>query len=180
MTPLKTRHLSCSCYIRAASSALFVARIALATMRLCPIQKSHKRLSSPEPPVSRQTWCPHTSRQEPCRLHAVSNRTMELSPVALPVKFSTERPDNEFSGPSRRRRAHHACSSCRTRKVRCDYAVRGAPCTNCELDHVECAVVPRVFRTKRYVFGGASIVPHHLVPTICEAVEGAMDWYAEI
>ncbi|PGH08306.1 hypothetical protein AJ80_07902 [Polytolypa hystricis UAMH7299] len=37
-------------------------------------------------------------------------------------------------------RAKVACSACRKRKVRCDVARRGSPCTNCVLDHKNCTV----------------------------------------
>ena len=40
-------------------------------------------------------------------------------------------------------RAHIACQVCRARKVRCDVAENGAPCTNCKLDKIECAVIQR-------------------------------------
>ena len=39
-----------------------------------------------------------------------------------------------------KRRASQACESCRARKVRCNVAKHGAPCTNCTLDEVECIV----------------------------------------
>lgn len=46
-----------------------------------------------------------------------------------------------------RQRARHACLECRARKVRCDVALTGAPCTNCKLDASSCAVQRR--RNKR-------------------------------
>lgn len=39
-------------------------------------------------------------------------------------------------------RASKACKSCRTRKVRCDVSAKGSRCTNCELDDLECVVLP--------------------------------------
>lgn len=39
-------------------------------------------------------------------------------------------------------RSSKACRSCRHRKVRCDVAAKGARCTNCELDGMECVVLP--------------------------------------
>ncbi|KAE8331414.1 hypothetical protein BDV39DRAFT_201064 [Aspergillus sergii] len=42
--------------------------------------------------------------------------------------------------PARTTRARVACASCRNRKVRCDVAHRGRPCTNCFLDHKDCAI----------------------------------------
>lgn len=42
-----------------------------------------------------------------------------------------------------RLRASHACTVCRIRKVRCDVAVTGFPCTNCRLDSANCKVLPR-------------------------------------
>lgn len=39
-------------------------------------------------------------------------------------------------------RSSKACRSCRTRKVRCDVSAKGSRCTNCELDNLECVVLP--------------------------------------
>ncbi|KAL2813404.1 fungal-specific transcription factor domain-containing protein [Aspergillus granulosus] len=44
---------------------------------------------------------------------------------------------------SRRRRAAQACLYCRKRKVRCDVAAKGQPCTNCSLDNTACEVKRR-------------------------------------
>ncbi|GAD93964.1 fungal specific transcription factor domain protein [Paecilomyces variotii No. 5] len=42
------------------------------------------------------------------------------------------------------RRAAKACASCRSRKVRCDALLRRpGPCTNCDLNQVPCAFLPR-------------------------------------
>ncbi|TPX13018.1 uncharacterized protein E0L32_006663 [Thyridium curvatum] len=46
------------------------------------------------------------------------------------------------AAPNKKRSAR-ACLSCRARKVRCNVALHGAPCTNCRLDEVECVVKPR-------------------------------------
>ncbi|KFY82521.1 hypothetical protein V500_10486 [Pseudogymnoascus sp. VKM F-4518 (FW-2643)] len=40
-----------------------------------------------------------------------------------------------------KRRAARACSSCRSRKVRCNVVESGPPCTNCRLDSVKCVTV---------------------------------------
>ncbi|KAH7000785.1 fungal-specific transcription factor domain-containing protein [Ilyonectria destructans] len=45
-----------------------------------------------------------------------------------------------------RKRAAVACLACRTRKVRCDVALRGSPCTHCFLDSVSCGVKSRAKR----------------------------------
>ncbi|KAL4861568.1 hypothetical protein BDV12DRAFT_64317 [Aspergillus spectabilis] len=45
------------------------------------------------------------------------------------------------------RRSPEACVGCHDRKVRCDYFVSGAPCTNCRLDYREC--VGRAKRKRR-------------------------------
>lgn len=39
-------------------------------------------------------------------------------------------------------RSSKACRSCRTRKVRCDVSAKGSRCTNCELDNLDCVVLP--------------------------------------
>ncbi|KAL3476421.1 hypothetical protein BJX99DRAFT_258548 [Aspergillus californicus] len=41
----------------------------------------------------------------------------------------------------RNRRSVVACMSCRRRKIRCDVAINGSPCTNCRLDGAQCHVV---------------------------------------
>jgi hypothetical protein len=54
--------------------------------------------------------------------------------------------DNISSGPSKQprrqrnhtKRASHACSRCRARKVRCDVSVHGYPCSNCSWEEVAC------------------------------------------
>jgi hypothetical protein len=58
---------------------------------------------------------------------------------------STEALNNSFIlAPGQRmqhRRAARACTTCRMRKVRCDFLVRyPRSCTNCELDAIECSV----------------------------------------
>ncbi|KAB8212734.1 hypothetical protein BDV33DRAFT_186257 [Aspergillus novoparasiticus] len=57
---------------------------------------------------------------------------------------------------SRKRRAARACLACRKRKIRCDVARSGMPCTNCRLDSVECVVTKSrrggyVARTKVHI-----------------------------
>lgn len=46
-------------------------------------------------------------------------------------------------------RASKACSSCRSRKVRCDVLQVGVPCSNCRGDHFECAVQDRKKRRRK-------------------------------
>lgn len=56
--------------------------------------------------------------------------------------ITTPHPPGPSGGRSiHRKRAVHACLPCRRRKVRCDVASRGQPCTNCELDEKSCLVV---------------------------------------
>lgn len=45
------------------------------------------------------------------------------------------------TGHKVKRRAARACSSCRSRKVRCNVVESGPPCTNCRLDSVKCVTV---------------------------------------
>src|SRR6266536_1050588 len=53
-------------------------------------------------------------------------------------------------GPTLHRpRACKACQYCRSRKVRCDWAATGDPCTNCRLDSRECTTVPRKQQVSR-------------------------------
>ncbi|KAE8364495.1 fungal-specific transcription factor domain-containing protein [Aspergillus caelatus] len=53
-------------------------------------------------------------------------------------------------GPPLKNRASVACCRCHSRKVRCDVALRGSPCTNCSLDKVDC-LVPQTRRRKSYL-----------------------------
>ncbi|KFY99790.1 hypothetical protein V498_00515 [Pseudogymnoascus sp. VKM F-4517 (FW-2822)] len=49
--------------------------------------------------------------------------------------------ENKVStGHKVKRRAARACSSCRSRKVRCNVVESGPPCTNCRLDSVKCVI----------------------------------------
>ncbi|KAL4941547.1 hypothetical protein BDV06DRAFT_194212 [Aspergillus oleicola] len=62
------------------------------------------------------------------------------------------------------RRATQACLSCRLRKVRCDVSFREGPCTNCQLDGVECRVVsprrrPRQNTNRERISHGLQLVP---------------------
>ncbi|OAL34069.1 hypothetical protein AYO20_06717 [Fonsecaea nubica] len=41
------------------------------------------------------------------------------------------------------KRAAKACLSCRKRKIKCDYATKGSPCSNCDQDGFECLAVER-------------------------------------
>ncbi|KAI1619064.1 transcriptional regulatory protein [Exophiala viscosa] len=59
---------------------------------------------------------------------------------------TTKAPDNQTPGhPSfRRQRASRACETCHARKVRCDAASLGVPCTNCVAFSIECRIpVPK-------------------------------------
>ncbi|UPK92799.1 hypothetical protein LCI18_003734 [Fusarium solani-melongenae] len=65
-----------------------------------------------------------------------------------------------------RRRARKACIGCRKRKVRCDVTLRGAPCTNCQLDAIHCVVKERASRRQlptndgmREVFDAPYVTP---------------------
>ncbi|ODA78490.1 hypothetical protein RJ55_05871 [Drechmeria coniospora] len=40
----------------------------------------------------------------------------------------------------RRQRASRACETCHARKVRCDAASLGVPCTNCVAFQIECRI----------------------------------------
>ena len=46
-------------------------------------------------------------------------------------------------GHKRLKRSQVACIDCRRRKVRCDVAVNGLPCTNCRLDGCQCVITTK-------------------------------------
>ncbi|KAL3456987.1 fungal-specific transcription factor domain-containing protein [Aspergillus heterothallicus] len=88
-------------------------------------------------------------------------------------------PDGELqSRDSRRRRqrAPQACLACRKRKVRCDVASRGQPCTNCSLDHTACETKRRQQRRQLDLLvtpprtAGTSLTPTD--PRILAAITG--------
>ncbi|KAL4885414.1 hypothetical protein BJY04DRAFT_214214 [Aspergillus karnatakaensis] len=65
------------------------------------------------------------------------------SDTSLTMQQSTPNPKphkfDKLNKPPRKR-SRIACTWCRDRKVRCDAASHGVPCTNCELDQQQCVV----------------------------------------
>ncbi|PKS11570.1 hypothetical protein jhhlp_003335 [Lomentospora prolificans] len=101
----------------------------------------------------------------------------------------------------RRQRASRACETCHARKVRCDAASLGVPCTNCVAFQIECRIpVPKRKKTQtaasqkdtdsekgerneganeqsprsRSVTAGTSVLPHRAAvpPTVYHTAEG--------
>ena len=75
----------------------------------------------------------------------IETETVVSPDTAMGTAWKTT-PDSELQkrklkhrGP----RARIACRQCRKRKVRCDIEPRGAPCTNCRLDAVDCVMCDR-------------------------------------
>jgi len=64
----------------------------------------------------------------------------------IPQAVNSDATNKTTSRPVKRR-APLACQGCRLRKVRCNLAEEGVPCTNCRLDQVEC-VVPEGVRKR--------------------------------
>ncbi|KAL1954427.1 hypothetical protein VTO42DRAFT_1197 [Malbranchea cinnamomea] len=68
------------------------------------------------------------------------------TPASAPAEKSATRPSIQTSsGPTnhtsfRRQRASRACETCHARKVRCDAASLGVPCTNCVAFQIECRI----------------------------------------
>src|SRR5437016_8547349 len=84
---------------------------------------------------------------------AIDNNEIDLSPLIrynaeLPfltsaVSSQAELPQVQQRPISKRRgkkRSSRACSSCRTRKVRCNIVAHGAPCSNCRQDEIDCVL----------------------------------------
>ncbi|GES64570.1 hypothetical protein ATEIFO6365_0009005900 [Aspergillus terreus] len=71
------------------------------------------------------------------------------------MKLSPTTPDEPrlvVAGGNRRRRpkrSSRACARCHRRKVRCDGAISGFPCTNCRLDQYPCTLQPTLRQTSR-------------------------------
>ncbi|KAK0745030.1 fungal-specific transcription factor domain-containing protein [Apiosordaria backusii] len=64
-----------------------------------------------------------------------------VSPSAAPSAGGTTSTTNTSGGLSfRRQRASRACETCHARKVRCDAASLGVPCTNCVAFQIECRI----------------------------------------
>ncbi|KAI1192657.1 fungal-specific transcription factor domain-containing protein [Nemania serpens] len=87
-------------------------------------------------------------QQQHSLLHQIQNH-------ANPQAQSSSPPDGPFSGAPgsltaaqqaqgqlsfRRQRASRACETCHARKVRCDAASLGVPCTNCVAFQIECKI----------------------------------------
>ncbi|GAP90261.1 putative cutinase transcription factor 1 alpha [Rosellinia necatrix] len=94
---------------------------------------------------------PNTS-PEPAEQHHRLNQSQ--SHIPSPAQSSTP-PGGAFAGPPgaltaaqsaqgglsfRRQRASRACETCHSRKVRCDAASLGVPCTNCVAFQIECKI----------------------------------------
>ncbi|KAK5054570.1 hypothetical protein LTR84_001461 [Exophiala bonariae] len=68
--------------------------------------------------------------------------------------MSATPPEGSLNGdvqtaPQAKKRASQACHQCRSRKIKCDLVDTGAPCHNCQLDHIECTTsLSR--RTRKY------------------------------
>lgn len=61
-----------------------------------------------------------------------------------------EPPDSDVpTGRPTKKRASQACHQCRSRKIKCDLVDAGAPCHNCQLDHIECTTSLSK-RTRKY------------------------------
>lgn len=56
--------------------------------------------------------------------------------------------DGQTARPAKKR-ASQACHQCRSRKIKCGLVDTGAPCQNCQLDHIECTTSLSK-RTRRY------------------------------
>lgn len=62
----------------------------------------------------------------------------------LTSAMSSAQPTEADNRPKKTRtRASKACLVCRQRKVRCNVALTGSPCSNCRLDHETCVVPER-------------------------------------
>ncbi|KEF56101.1 uncharacterized protein A1O9_07682 [Exophiala aquamarina CBS 119918] len=61
-----------------------------------------------------------------------------------------EPPDSDaHTGRQVQKRASQACHQCRSRKIKCDLVDTGAPCNNCQVDHIECTTSLSK-RTRKY------------------------------
>ncbi|KAK4986231.1 hypothetical protein LTR50_005460 [Elasticomyces elasticus] len=84
--------------------------------------------------------------------------TVGFSYAQTPKRTASEaelqRPKPSTStGTGVKRRASQACQSCRVRKVRCNVAKHGPPCTNCQMDELVCVVGESKRKKKRTTDG---------------------------
>lgn len=56
-------------------------------------------------------------------------------------------------------RARIACLHCRSRKVRCTLTVKGPPCTNCQLDGLECVTCPKLRKRSIHSSLAEDVIP---------------------
>lgn len=103
-----------------------------------------------------------TGREAPTLLDICSPITTSLLPICTAktptmgrTKLSPKTPDESrlvVAGRNLRRRpkrSSRACERCHRRKVRCDGAISGFPCTNCRLDQYPCTLQPTLRQTSR-------------------------------
>ncbi|RXG48709.1 hypothetical protein VDGE_09033 [Verticillium dahliae] len=95
-------------------------------------QQQQQHQNQTEPPSSNSPSQSETSNQPPNSAAAIN--------AAAQVSF-------------RRQRASRACETCHARKVRCDAASLGVPCTNCVAFQIECRI-PNPKRKKPHSSGG--------------------------
>ncbi|THX16270.1 hypothetical protein D6D13_01926 [Aureobasidium pullulans] len=86
-------------------------------------------MSAPPPPQQQ----PSAQQPQPTQNHTPQHAQHQQSPTGMSQQGG--------SGTSfRRQRASRACETCHARKVRCDAASLGVPCTNCVAFNIECKI----------------------------------------
>ncbi|KAF9884563.1 hypothetical protein FE257_001508 [Aspergillus nanangensis] len=91
----------------------------------------------------------------------------------MPINQKDMHANKGAPGTERRiRRAAAACYRCHWRKVRCDAAVLGYPCTNCTLDGItDCTLRPNAtVRYKRLQRKDNSVSPPKTAPDACQTI----------
>ncbi|UPL02549.1 hypothetical protein LCI18_013483 [Fusarium solani-melongenae] len=84
---------------------------------------------------------PHAQPQpQPQQQEQPNQQSSTPAPSAAPPAPSTSTSTSTGAMSFRRQRASRACETCHARKVRCDAASLGVPCTNCVAFQIECRI----------------------------------------
>ena len=98
----------------------------------------------------------------------------EIAAIAGLAAHPATRPLPAVRDPRSYTRSQYACELCHKRKVRCDIARSGRPCTNCTIDNRECTPrEKRKRRTNRRRTDGVPLtgVVQDTVPSTAESVQ---------
>lgn len=93
--------------------------------------------------LNQQSWPRDSVIKPELSDFAMPTTIVSSESLGLPDRKNTETEVNPSIPTSKRprRRALRACWYCRERKIQCDMAMHGSPCTNCKHSRAHCALV---------------------------------------